>query len=148
MNKKIIVTIIVIIVIVASAIVVGIQLAKKQETKPTSNPTVDTTATPIQTPTETTTPVIETATPEPEETPTPVQSVDVSKMSSTEKEEYAKKIAQKTWEALGVQKQIYYSYDEIDKNGNYIITVRDEATTNELVRYKINIKTGSCEITY
>ena len=139
--------ILIIAIIIAVAVGVGIKLGSKNDLKTTSNSPVDDHEESVQTPT-TSMPVEETETPEIEETETPSPNVEVSQMSSDEKKEYAKSIAKKTWEKLGVKTKVYYSSDEIDSEGNYIIAVREEATTKELVRYKINIETGSCEITY
>ena len=153
MNKNAIIVIFVIILIIALAVFAGINLGKvnsqQTNTTPTSEPTTKSTESPI--PTEEPTELPESPEPtQPTEEPTvsPEPSVDVSKMNADEKKEYAKSIAKQTWEKLGIDTQVYYSYDDIDSNGDYLITVREEATTKELVRYKININTNTCEITY
>lgn len=58
-------------------------------------------------------------------------------------EEKAKKIVQNNW---GEDDTVYYSYDGIDSNGNYIICVREKATTKALYWYYVDVETGSFEI--
>lgn len=59
------------------------------------------------------------------------------------KEEQAKKIVQNNW---GEDDTVYYSYDGIDANGNYIICVREKATTKALYWYYVDLESGSFEI--
>lgn len=156
MNKKIIISIVAVILIIALAIVVGKNLSKG-DTQPTNtNPVNNATSTPNEqnnTPTpetafpETPTPDASSETPVPTAEPStnPSPSVDVSKMSEKQKEEYAKDIAKRTWEKNNTNKNVYYGYADRDSEGKYLIAVRDNTTTNELMWYKVDIKTGSCE---
>lgn len=59
------------------------------------------------------------------------------------KEEKAKKIVQNNW---GEDDTVYYSYDGIDSNGNYIICVREKTTTKALYWYYVDLESGSFEI--
>ena len=149
MNKKSIIVVIIIILIIALAVVTGVNLSKKNSTQTNANntPTNNSTPTPIstETPNESSEP---TEQPTVEPSKEPETQKNVSNMTATQKIEYAKEIAKKTWEELKVPTEVYYSNDTIDNTGNYIITVREEATTKELVRYKVNIQTGTCETTY
>lgn len=159
MNKKVIISIVAVILIIALAIVVGKNLSKG-DTQPTNtNPVNNATATPND---ENSTPTPETAfpeTPTPDasrETPTPTPtvepstnpspSVDISKMDKNQKIEYAQSIAKKTWEKNNTNRNVSYSYADRDNEGKYLIAVRDSSTMNELAWYKIDIKTGSCEV--
>lgn len=154
MNKKVIISIIAVILISVLAVIVGKNLVKGNTEPANTNPLSNNTSNPEigdETPSpeeETSTPDI-TQTPSPEPTNEATPSVNVSQLNEKQKIEYAKNIAKQTWEKLGVQKKVYYSADAgMDSEGNYIITIREESTTKELARYKINIKTGSSEITY
>lgn len=148
MNKKVIITIIAVILIIVLAIIVGKNLGKDNTEPANTNPVGNSTASPEV---GDVTPTPETASPEPTETPSaeptqnPTQTIDTSKMNTKQKEEYAKNIAKKEWEKLGVNTKVYYSYAYIDNKGRYVIAVREEATTNELMWYQIDIKTGTCE---
>ena len=150
MNKKAIIVMLVIILIVVLAVLTGMNLGKgnsqQTTTTPTSEPTAKSTESPI--PTEEPTESPEPTEPTEEPTASPEPSVNVSKMNTQQKIEYAKSMAKQTWEKLGVDTQVYYSYDDIDGNGNYLISVREESTTKELVQYKININTNTCETIY
>ncbi len=149
MNKKIIITIIAVILIIVLAIIVGKNLSKGDTEPANTNPVDNPTSTPQP---EDVTPTPETASPEPTETPSaeptqkPTQTIDTSKMNTKQKKEYAESIAKREWEKLGVNKKVYYRSEEVDGNGECLVAVRDEATTNELIWYKINIKTGTCEV--
>lgn len=163
MNKREVILGIAIVLIIALAIVVGINVSKKSEseptsTEPTSNPEVNTTNTPAF---ETDDPNQESSSPEPVETsspdatPTPLatpttssQNKDISKMTDNQKIEYAKSIAKANWEKTGSSKTVFYSYITAKNSETYIVTVRDNETTNQLVSYEINIKTGTCKETY
>lgn len=152
MNKKVIISIIAVILIIVLAVIVGKNLVKGNTEPANTNPVNNNTSSPEvgdETPTPETSSPEPTVTPSPEPTNEATPSVNVSQLSEKQKIEYAKNIAKQTWEKLGVQKKVYYSADAgMDSEGNYIITIREESTTKELARYKINIKTGSCEITY
>lgn len=151
MNKKVIITIIAIVLIVVLAVIVGKNISQKDSTNTNANPIDNATVSP--------TPSEETATPDIEETPTlepsptntssPEPVVNTATYSAEQKKEYAKSIAKKTWEKLGVSTKVYYSFDDnITSDGKYIVVVREEATTKELVRYEIDISTGNCKIVY
>lgn len=157
MNKKVIISIVAVILIIALAIIVGKNLSKG-DTQPTNtNPVNNATSTPND---KNNTPTPETASPEiptPDtETPTPTPtvepstnpspSVDVSKMDKNQKIEYAQSIAKEMWEKNNTNKNVLYSYADRDNEGKYLIAVRDISTTNELAWYRIDIKTGSCEV--
>lgn len=149
MNKKVIITVLAIILIIGLAIFTGVNLSKADSKQPTEEPVNNTTqiTKPTDEVTATETPVLES--PEPSEAPTtPTPNKDSSKMNVEQKKEYAKSIAKSTWEKLGVEKQVYYSFGNITSDGKYLIAVRDEATTEALVWYEIDIVTGTCEITY
>lgn len=144
MNKKIVIAVIAAILIIALGIFVGSKIVGNNETKQTSNTDKNT-----ETPTpETTEPMplpveIESPTPSTEETPTPLNPNDYAN-----KEEYAKAIAKRDWEARKIQKEVYYSYDQVDSNGKYIIAVRDSATTAALAWYEVDIEKATCEQYY
>lgn len=146
MNKKVIITIIAVILIIVLAVIVGKNLVKDDTNPANTNPVNSATPTPIGDEV-TPEPTPETASPEPTETPSdkPIQNVDISKMNTKQKEDYAKSIAKREWEKSGVNTKVYYSYAYIDNKGRYVIAVREEATTNELMWYQIDIKTGTCE---
>lgn len=57
--------------------------------------------------------------------------------------EQAKEIVQNNW---GEDDSVYYSYDGLDKDGRYIICVRDKSTTKALFWYYVDIETGSFDI--
>lgn len=155
MNKREIILGLVIVLIIALAIVVGINISKSKSepasTEPSSNPKVNTTNTPDF---GTDDPNSESPSPEPVETaspdvsPTPTQNNDISKMTDNQKKEYAKSIAKSNWEKSGGQKNVLYSYITAKNSETHIVTVRDSATTNQLVSYEINIRTGACKETY
>ncbi len=148
MNKKIIIPTVIIILIIALAIFVGINLSKKESNPTSTNPVNETSSTPNL---ETTTPSVETASPEPTETPleTPTTestaNVDISKMNVQQKKDYAKQLVKEIWEKSGVQKQVYYSIDNIEGQGKYIISVRDETNTEALVWYEVDINNKTCK---
>lgn len=48
----------------------------------------------------------------------------------------------------GEDDTIYYSYDGFDSNEDYIICVRDKATTKALCWYHVNVETETFEIKY
>lgn len=144
MNKKIVIAVIAAILIIALGIFVGSKIVGNNEAKQTTNTNVNTetptpeTAEPMPLPVE-----IESPTPSTEETPTPLNPNDYAN-----KEEYAKAIAKRDWEARKIQKKVYYSYDQIDSNGKYIIAVRDSATTAALAWYEVDIEKATCEQYY
>ncbi len=57
--------------------------------------------------------------------------------------ESAKEIVKNNW---GEDDSVYYSYDGLDKDGRYIICVRDKSTTKALFWYYVDLETGSFEI--
>ena len=70
--------------------------------------------------------------------------VEESNVPNTEnKEEQAKEIVKNNW---GEDDSVYYSYDGIDKDGRYIICVRDKATTKALFWYYVDLESGTFEI--
>lgn len=162
MNRKMLIGIILVVLIVALAIFFGIKLSKDNIKKTDTNPVVQTSEIPTLEIYSTTTPEISTPTPEtpaqetqkpeetvlPEVTPTHNQTTEVSTYSTEQKIEYAKSIAKETWEKLGVNKKVYYSFAEITSDGKYLIAVREEATTQALVWYKIDISNKTYEISY
>lgn len=150
MDKKSIILLVAIILIVGLAIIVGKNLANKPAEPANTNPTSSVTATPNR---ENVTPTPEeTASTEPTETPkatpspvpTPSQNKDISQMTEKQKEDYAKSIAKSSWEKTGMKQKVFY--DSTANSEIYRITVRDEATTNMLITYEVNIKTGSCKL--
>lgn len=158
MNKREVILGIAIVLIIALAIVVGINISKSKSEptspEPTSNPKVNTTNTPavgtdnpdLESPSPD---PVETASPEATQTPSPsTQNKDISKMTDNQKIEYAKSIAKSNWEKSGNSKNVFYSYITAKNSETYIVTVRDNATTNQLVSYEINIRTGNCKETY
>lgn len=58
-------------------------------------------------------------------------------------EEQAKQIVKDNW---GEDDTIYLSYDGKDKDGKYIICVREKATTKALYWYYVDVETGTFEI--
>lgn len=146
MNKKMLIAIVAIVLIVALAIYTGINLSNKNvepvSGEPTQKPSATSTSV-VSTPTsEIVSPL---PTEEPQEVATPVPTpIDVSKMTSQQKEEYAISIAKLNWNKLNTHQKVYYSIATIDSDGDYIVTVRAEENTNALAWYKINISTGSC----
>ena len=58
-------------------------------------------------------------------------------------EEKAVAIVEKIWKN---EKNVYYSFEEIDGEGNYIVCVRDKETTRALYWYNVNIETGKATI--
>lgn len=147
MNKKAIITIIAVILIVVLAVIVGKNLVKGDTNPANTKPINSTTPTPIGDEV-TPEPTPETASPEPAETPSaePTPNVDISKMNTKQKQEYAESIAKQRWEKQGVNTKVYYHYAYTDDKGRYVVAVREEATTNELIWYQIDIKTGNCEV--
>ncbi len=158
MNKREVILGIVIVLIIVLAVVVGINISKSKSeptnTEPTSNQNVKPTNTPLA---GTDDPNLESPSPEPEETASPEatqtpstssQNKDISKMTDGQKQEYAKSIAKSNWEKSNGSKNVFYSYITAKSSETYIITVRDNATTNQLVSYEVNIKTGTCKETY
>lgn len=162
MNKREVILGIAIVLIIVLAIVVGINISKSKSepvsTEPTNNPKVNTTSTPeigTDDPNqESPSPEpVETASPDVTQTPSPLpspstQNKDISKMTDNQKIEYAKSIAKSNWEKSGSSKNVFYSYITAKNSETYIVTVRDNATTNQLVSYEINIKTGTCKETH
>lgn len=145
MNKKIVIAVIAVILIIVLGIFVGSKIVKNNESKPVSSNTGTDTNTEAPSTTEPMPLPVEIAspTPEPSETPTPLNSNDYAN-----KEEYAKAIAKRDWEARKINKTVYYAYDQIDSNGKYIIAVRDSATTAALAWYEVDIDKGTCEQYY
>lgn len=145
MNKKVIIAIIAIVVIIGLAVFTGIKLGKSNTElvngEPINNSTI---------PTQTNEPEdLVTASPEikeePTELPEPTPNVDTSKMTSEEKKKYAKELAKETWEKINMERQVYYSFENITSDEKYIIAVRDEKTTETLIWYEIDINTKTCK---
>ena len=67
----------------------------------------------------------------------------VNNTNIVNKEEKAKKIVEENW---GEDDSVYYSYDGKDENGNYIICVRDKATTKALFWYYVDVDAGTFDI--
>ncbi len=66
----------------------------------------------------------------------PISSeTNVPTESTTDK---AKRIAR---EDYGTDEGVYYSYDGVDNDGRYIISVRDSNTTKQFAIYNINVET-------
>ncbi len=64
--------------------------------------------------------------------------------NATNNREKAVEIVKNNW---GEDSTVYFTIDEndyIDENGNYIVSIRDSATTYEIERCKVNIETGAC----
>lgn len=145
MNKKVIIAIIAIVVIIGLAVFTGIKLGKSNTElvngEPINNSTIPT---PINEPED-----LVTASPEikeePTESPEPTPNVDTSKMTSEEKKKYAKELAKETWEKINVERQVYYSFENITSDEKYIIAVRDEKTTETLIWYEIDINNKTCK---
>lgn len=140
MNKKIVIGTIAAILIIALGIFVGSKIVgNNNESNPTSNTDVNTeTPTPTEpmpSPVET-----ESPTPIPENTPTPLNPNDYPN-----KEEYAKAIVKRDWEARKNQKKVYYAYDDVNSEGKHIVSVRDSGTTAALAWYEVDINKGTCE---
>lgn len=57
--------------------------------------------------------------------------------------EKAINIVKENW---GTDDTVYFSFDNIDSNGKYIVCVRDKATTKALHWYTVDVKTGTFEI--
>lgn len=155
MKKREVILGIAIVLIIALAIVVGINLSKSKSeptsAEPSSNPKVNMTNTPSfgtdDPNSESPSPEPdETASPEATQTPSPApQNKDISQMTEKQKEDYAKSIVKLNWEGIGIEQKVFYTCDSSRNSETYRITVRDEETTRELIRYEVNIKTGSCE---
>lgn len=155
MNKKEVILALVIVLIILLAIVVGINVSKSKSEPTGAEPKSSQNVTPTNTPIiGTDNPNSELPSPEPVETaspevsPTPTQNKDISKMTDNQKKEYAKSIAKSNWEKSGGKKNVFYSHVTAKNSETHIVTVRDNATTNQLVSYEINIKTGVCKETY
>jgi cytoskeletal protein RodZ len=60
-----------------------------------------------------------------------------------DKKEKAITIAKNNW---GEDNTVYFTFDSIDEDGNYLIYIRDKATTHEVAHYIVDIKTGTCTL--
>ena len=72
-----------------------------------------------------------------------VNSTEPEKTNTEKPEEKAIEIVKNNW---GPDDTVYYSYDGIDKDGKYIICVRDKNTTKALYFYYVDIETGTFDI--
>lgn len=70
-------------------------------------------------------------------------SIEQEVKNTDKPEEKAIEIVKNNW---GPDDTVYYSYDGIDKNGKYIICVRDKNTTKALYFYYVDIETGTFDI--
>ena len=68
---------------------------------------------------------------------------EANNVAANNPEEQAKDIVKNNW---GEDDSVYYSYDGIDKNGRYIICVRDKSTTKALFWYYVDLESGTFEI--
>lgn len=72
------------------------------------------------------------------------EEIDNESMQKEEKnKEEAIRIVKENW---GEDDTVYFSYDSIDSDGNYLVCVRDKETTNALYWYKIDLETGTFTI--
>lgn len=75
------------------------------------------------------------------------QNVQTSQTSTnpirTDDEEAAIEIVKDNW---GENDAVYFSYDGKNAQGRYIITVRDKTTTNEIVRYFVDLENRTFDI--
>lgn len=155
MKRNVLIGIVVTILIIALAVFAGMKFGKKDETKPTNNNSVveSNIATPTLEPSVEPTPIEETPSPKPEVTPTaPATSTtpnflneNISGYSAKQKEEYAKRIAKEFWKKTGTSTKVYYNIDNIEENGKYVISVRNQTTTEALIWYEIDINNKTCE---
>lgn len=64
-------------------------------------------------------------------------------VSNLSPEEQAKKLAKDNW---GADDTVYFSFEEVNAEGRYVISVRDKATTKALEWLYIDIETGTIDM--
>lgn len=64
-------------------------------------------------------------------------------VSNLSPEEQAKKLAKDNW---GEDNTVYFSFEEVNAEGRYVISVRDKATTRALEWLYIDIETGTIDM--
>lgn len=63
--------------------------------------------------------------------------------SNLSPEEKAKQLAKDNW---GTDDTVYFSFEEVNEEGRYVISVRDKATTKALEWFYIDIETGTIDM--
>lgn len=143
--KKVLITVAVIALIIGLAIFTGTKLGKN-DTNPTNGEPINN---PTTVPTSTNEPsVSETKSPEsteePTQSPEPTPNVDITKMTSNEKKEYAQSLAKEKWEELNANITVKYVLETILDDGTYLIAVRSNGATKAYCYVDIN--NNSCKL--
>lgn len=63
--------------------------------------------------------------------------------SNLSPEEKAKQLAKDNW---GEDSTVYFSFEEVNEEGRYVISVRDKTTTKALEWFYIDIETGTIDM--
>lgn len=80
---------------------------------------------------------------EPEDSETENNEVDNKETSNLSPEEKAKQLAKDNW---GEDSTVYFSFEEVNEEGRYVISVRDKETTRALEWLYIDIETGTIDM--
>lgn len=143
--KKVLITVAVIALIIGLAIFTGTKLGKNDTNpangEPINNPTTVPTSTNEPSVSETQSPG---PTEEPTQSPEPTPNVDITKMTSNEKKEYAQSLAKEKWEELNANITVKYVLETILDDGTYLIAVRSNGATKAYCYVDIN--NNSCKL--